>query len=67
MAAAHQYPCLSQVEDTDLIPAKIKMDLLSAFGHFNICAKKQMIFKPLLCYSLITLCSEKLCGFLERN
>lgn len=33
-------PCVSQVEDTDLTPATIKMDLLFAFGHFTICAKK---------------------------
>lgn len=39
MAVTHQYPCPSQVEDTDLIPAKIKMDLLSAFGHFSIMQK----------------------------
>lgn len=41
MAATHQYPCLPQVEDTDLIPAKIKMDLLSAFDHFSIFVQKK--------------------------
>lgn len=35
-------PCVSQVEDTDLTPATIKMDLLFAFGHFSICAKKKV-------------------------
>lgn len=54
MAVTHQRPCPSQVGDTDLIPAKIKMDLLSAFDHFSICAKNQLIFKCLLCCSLIT-------------
>lgn len=67
MAVTHQYPCLPQVRDADLVPAKIKMHLLSAFGHFGMCAKDQLIFKCLLCCSLITLCREKLGGFLGRN
>lgn len=36
MAISDQYPCLYQVGDIDLIPAKIKMDLLSAFDHFIV-------------------------------
>lgn len=33
MAIRDQHPCLHQAEGIDLIPAKTKMDLLSAFDH----------------------------------
>lgn len=42
MATSDQYPCLYQVEGIELIPAKIKMDLLSAFDHIVIYAQKKV-------------------------
>lgn len=41
MATSDQCPFLYQVEGIDLNPAKIKMDLLSAFDHIVIYAQKK--------------------------